>query len=73
MSKDVLIIFRIIISLFLIFLILLQGKGAGLGNPFLGRIGVYSTRRGVEKTIFYLTIAFAGLFFLSSIIQLLLG
>lgn len=73
MAKNAFIIVQIILSLVLIFLILIQGKGSGLGSPFLGGIGIYSTRRGVEKTIFYLTIVFVALFFLSSIVQLLIG
>ena len=69
--KIFLLVIQIILSLLLAFLILLQGKGSGLDRPFFGGIGVYSTRRGVEKVVFYATIAVAVLFFLSSIAQLL--
>lgn len=71
MALSVFLVIQIILSIFLIALILIQGKGTGFGSPLLGGIGIYSTRRGVEKTIFYITIAVAVLFFLSSIAQLL--
>jgi len=63
-------VIQIILNIVLAFLILLQGKGAGL-DPLFGGSGAYSTRRGVEKAVFYATIAVAVLFFLSSIAQLL--
>jgi len=63
-------ILQIILSIFLIALILLQPKGTGLGS-FGGSLGVYSTKRGVEKAVFILTILIAFLFFLSSFFQLL--
>ncbi|PJE69342.1 preprotein translocase subunit SecG [Candidatus Shapirobacteria bacterium CG10_big_fil_rev_8_21_14_0_10_38_14] len=66
-------VIQIVFSLLLVFLIIIQGKGSGLDRPFFGSIGIYSTRRGVEKIVFYVTIAVATLFFLSSIIQLLIG
>lgn len=70
--KTAILIIQIIFAILLVLLILLQGKGAGLNSP-LGSIGVYSTRRGVEKIVYYATIATAFLFFLSSLIQLLIG
>jgi len=68
--KTVFLVIQIILNIVLAFLILLQGKGAGL-DPLFGGSGAYSTRRGVEKVVFYATIAVAVLFFLSSIAQLL--
>jgi len=70
--KNVFLALQITLSIILIFLILLQGKGSGLGNPLLAT-STYSTRRGVEKIIFYLTIIVASLFFISSIAQLIIG
>jgi preprotein translocase subunit SecG len=48
----------IIISILLIILILLQVKGAGLGDLLGGGDtgGVTRTRRGLEKTLFQITI-----------------
>ena len=62
---------QIILSIAIIALILIQAKGTGLGQAFGGMGGSYSTRRGVEKTVFFLTIIVAVLFFLSSVVQLL--
>ncbi|MCB0209760.1 MAG: preprotein translocase subunit SecG [Anaerolineae bacterium] len=61
-------IIQIILSLTLIVLILLQGKGAGLGGIFGGDGGVYRTKRGVEKTIYQATIGLSVLFFVLALI-----
>lgn len=63
-------IIQIIISIALIALILLQARGSGLGGIFGGGdSSVYRTRRGVEKTLFNLTIVVALAFFMVSIIN----
>lgn len=56
-------IIQIILSITIIFILLLQGKGAGLGGIFGGDGGVYRTRRGVEKTLHQVTIALSVIFF----------
>ena len=61
-------IIQIVISVALIAIILIQAKGSGgLGGIFgcEGR-GVYRTRRGVEKTLFNLTVGMAVVFFFVS-------
>lgn len=63
---------QIVISVALIVLILIQTKGSGLGSLFGGSdSGVYTTRRGVEKTLFNLTIALAVIFFMVSLINVI--
>jgi preprotein translocase subunit SecG len=63
----------IITSVALIVSVILQSKGAGLGGLTGADTGsVFTARRGVEKTLFYVTIALAVLFFLLAILQLLL-
>lgn len=63
---------QIIISIALIVLILLQARGSGLGGIFGGTdSSVYRTRRGVEKTLFNLTIAVAVAFFLVALINVI--
>jgi preprotein translocase subunit SecG len=59
----------IIISVALIVVVLLQVKGGGLGE-MLGSTdtGVTRTRRGLEKTLFQVTIALAFTFLLVSIL-----
>lgn len=67
-------IIQIIISIALIVVILAQAKGqGGLGGIFGGDSTVYRTRRGVEKTLFNVTIGLAVAFFLISIVSVLLA
>lgn len=55
---------QIILAVAICVLVLLQAKNAGLSNMFgSGDMGVYKTRRGVEKTLFNATIG-AGIIFL---------
>ena len=51
-------------------LILMQGRGAGLGSAWGGSGEAFSTRRGVEKFTFYLTVAAVFLFFVLSVVNL---
>ena len=56
-------IVMIIVSIVLILVILLQTKGSSFSGAFGGDTGsIYRTRRGVEKTLFQLTIGIAILF-----------
>ncbi|MDQ7030334.1 MAG: preprotein translocase subunit SecG [Ardenticatenia bacterium] len=63
----------ILLSIGLVAVVLLQAKGSGLGSAFGGEGGVTRTRRGVEKTIFQLTIVLAVLFFLLDLIVVLVS
>jgi preprotein translocase subunit SecG len=58
-------IVQIILSVAMIALVLLQSKG-GLGGLFGGEGSVLHRRRGVEKTLFRVTIGLAVVFFLSA-------
>lgn len=54
---------QIVVALAIIALSLLQAKDAGLSNMFGGSdMGVYKTRRGVEKTMFNATIVLGVIF-----------
>jgi len=57
-----LLISQIIISIALIGVLLLQVRGGGLGGIFGQADTVYRTRRGIEKTLFNLTIVLVVLF-----------
>jgi len=60
----------IIVSVVLILVILLQTKGSSFSGAFGGDTSsIYRTRRGIEKTLFQLTIAIAGIFVLLAIIS----
>lgn len=61
---------QIVLSVALILAILLQVRGGGLGGIFGQADSVYRTRRGVEKTLFQLTIVLVVLFIIISIIAL---
>ena len=61
---------QIILSTALILAILLQVKGGGLGGIFGQADTVYRTKRGVEKTLFQLTIVLVVLFIVISIVAL---
>jgi preprotein translocase subunit SecG len=55
----------IIISVLLILSVILQSKGAGLGGLSGADTGtVYTARRGVERTLFRLTIILSVIFFI---------
>jgi len=60
---------QIVLSVALILATLLQVKGGGLGGIFGQPDTVYRTRRGVEKTLFQLTIALVVLFVIISVIS----
>ena len=64
---------QIILSISLILAILLQVKGGGLGGIFGQADTVFRTRRGVEKTLFQLTIVLVILFVIISIVSLRVG
>ena len=61
-------IIQVIISLALIAIILVQAKGSGgLGGIFGGEgRGVFRTKRGVERTLYNVTIGLAVVFFFVS-------
>jgi preprotein translocase subunit SecG len=64
---------QIVVSVFLITFILLQQKGTALGSAFGGEGGsFYSTRRGIEKKIYWATIICAILFLLLAVINLII-
>jgi preprotein translocase subunit SecG len=59
---------QIVLAVALIAILALQVKGGGLGGIFGQADGVYRTRRGVEKTLFQVTIVLAILFVILSIV-----
>jgi preprotein translocase subunit SecG len=64
----------IITSIALVASIILQSKGAGLGGLTGNDAGgVFTARRGIEKTLFWVTIIFAVLFFALAITSVILA
>ena len=66
---------QIVLSVLLIAAILLQRTGASLGGAFGADnfSSGFHTRRGLERTLFYATIALGILFAGSALLQLLLS
>jgi len=63
-----LLVAQILVAVALIGVVMLQIKGGGLGGIFGQPDSVYRTRRGVEKSLFRLTIALTVVFIIVSII-----
>ena len=65
---------QIIVSVALIVVILLQVRSGGLGGVFGGtESAVYKTRRGVERTLFNITIGLSVAFFVITIINVIIA
>ena len=63
---------QIIVSIALVAVILLQTKSGGLGGMFGGtETAVYRTRRGVERTVFNITIGLSIAFFTITILNVI--
>ena len=64
----------IIISVLLIISVIMQSKGAGLGGLTGADTGsVFTARRGVERTLFKLTIVLSSMFFVLVLILVYLA
>jgi preprotein translocase subunit SecG len=61
---------QIVVAVALIVAALLQVRGGGLGGIFGQADTVFRTKRGVEKTLFQLTIALVVIFVILSIVSL---
>lgn len=72
--RDALQFIQILTSISLIAVIILQAQGQGLGGLFGGadNMGITKTRRGLEKTLFQITVGLAVAFLGNAIIQLLI-
>jgi preprotein translocase subunit SecG len=64
---------QIVVAVALIGIVLLQVRGGGLGGIFGQADTVYRTKRGVEKTMFQLTIALVVIFVILAIVSLRIG
>lgn len=63
----------IIISVALVAAVILQNKGIGLGGlTGMDAGGVFTARRGIEKTLFWITIILSVLFFVLTLTSVIL-
>lgn len=63
---------QLILAIVLIIAVLLQQKGTGLSGVFGGTGNVYSTKRGLDKILHYITIGTVVAFFVISIVRLVI-
>ena len=61
---------QIVVAVALILVAMLQVRGGGLGGIFGQADTVFRTKRGVEKTLFQLTIVLVVIFIVLSIVSL---
>lgn len=71
MVNTILTIANLVSAVLLIVAILLQQKGSGMGAAFGGAGSVYTTRRGLDRTLFQATIVLSVVFFATAIAFLL--
>ncbi|MBA2266661.1 MAG: preprotein translocase subunit SecG [Chloroflexi bacterium] len=62
---------QMILAIALIASILLQQRGTGLGGAFGGEVTAYRSRRGIERTLFRMTVLLSVLFVAFSLLNLL--
>jgi preprotein translocase subunit SecG len=64
----------VLVSVALIASVIMQSKGAGLGGlTGADTGGIFTARRGVEKTLFYVTIVLGVVFFVLAILSVKLA
>ena len=66
-------IIHLVITALLIACVLLQQRGSGLGDAFGGDASVFTSRRGIEKILYYLTIVFGISFGILAVLQLVIA
>lgn len=72
--KTYLYLAQILMAIVITVLVLLQAKNAGLSNIFGGGdLGVYQTKRGVEKTLFNATIGLGILFLVLALVSVIVA
>ncbi|HOD06311.1 MAG TPA: preprotein translocase subunit SecG [Anaerolineaceae bacterium] len=67
----------IITSIALVVSVILQNKGVGLGSGLMGGgydgDTVFTARRGIERTLFFVTIGLSVVFFILTLVTVILG
>jgi protein translocase, SecG subunit len=69
---NILQIITVVSAILMILAILLQQRGASLGAGFGSTGELYTTRRGIDKNLYEVTIVFATIFILSILAGLIL-
>lgn len=63
---------QIVVSVMVIVLIAIQQRGTAMGSVFGGGGEFYSSRRGIQKKLFYATIVLSGIFIVISVLNVLI-
>lgn len=66
---------QIVLGIAIIAIVMIQSKNTGMSNMFGGGgdMGVYRTRRGVEKTLFNATIILGIIFMVLSLVTVMIA
>ena len=70
---EILPIITVVSAALMILMILLQSRGATLGAGFGSSGELFTTRRGLEKSLYEATIFIAVIFVLSIVVNLIIG
>ncbi len=70
---NILQIVMLISAILMVLMILLQARGASLGAGFGSSGELFTTRRGIDKSLFETTIVMAAIFVLSLLASLILA
>jgi protein translocase SecG subunit len=70
--KEYLPFLQLVVAVLLIVFVLLQQRGTALGSAFGQEGGFYATRRGIQKKIFWATVACGALFIILALLNLIL-
>lgn len=70
--KQGLLILQVVVSIVLIIFIILQNKSEGIGRAMGTETASFSTRRGVEKSLYVATYVFIALFLIASIVNFII-
>ncbi|MFZ2494876.1 MAG: preprotein translocase subunit SecG [Candidatus Saccharimonadales bacterium] len=73
MTNDILHIIIVVSGAIMVLFILLQARGATLGAGFGSSGELYTTRRGIDKSLYEATIVLAVIFVMSILAGLLIG
>jgi preprotein translocase subunit SecG len=64
---------EIVVSIVLILVLLVQARGGGFNGTFNSDSSVFRSRRGVEKTLFQMTIGLAAVFVIISVLSVVVA
>jgi preprotein translocase subunit SecG len=71
-AKTIVTVVQIVVAILVVVSILLQNRGEGLGRFFGGGGEVFRTRRGLENSLYYITIGLAVLLIVLSVVNTIL-